>query len=59
MHGTAVRSEVGSVSVSIAKEPEQIVSESGWHLVDIDPERRRRRRMVVKPSSLSDPYGIV
>lgn len=58
VHGTAVRSEVGGVSVSFAKEPKQIVSESGWHLVDVDPERRRRR-MVVKSSSLSDPYGIV
>lgn len=55
VHGTAVRGEVGCVSVSIAKEQKQIVSEFGWHLVDIDPERLRRRRMVVDPSSLSDP----
>lgn len=60
VHGAPVGGEVVRLAVGVPEEPEQIVGELARHLVDVDPERPRRRRpratgVPVQPGLLLPP----
>jgi hypothetical protein len=43
MDGAAIRGEIISVSISISKQPKQIVGEFGRHLVKVNPNWQIQR----------------
>lgn len=62
MHRTTIRGQIGGLLIRIPEQPKQIIRKLGGHVIDINPNRHRRRwveRILVNTLILHLPNQII